>query len=76
MSLGETIRLTRKKVLLTQEDFARKLSVSPATVIRWEQDKSHPGIKAMKALKDFCGEYNVQYEPLEKEWLELQQQND
>ena len=76
MSLGETIRLTRKKVFLTQEDFARKLSVSPATVIRWEQDKSHPGLKAMKALKDFCSEYDVQYEPIENEWLELTRRDD
>ena len=40
MSLSETIRLTRQKALLNQEEFADALHVSLASVSRWEIGKS------------------------------------
>ena len=51
MSLGNIIRITRKKTFYTQEDFAKKLEVALSTVNRWEQDKAKPNMKAMKAIK-------------------------
>ena len=69
MSLGNIIRMTRKKTFYTQEDFAKKLQVALSTVNRWEQNKAKPNMKAMKAIKNFCEENHVSYENIEREWL-------
>ncbi len=69
MTLGDTIRLTRQKAFYTQEDFAKKLNVALSTVNRWELDKVHPNMKAMRSIKEFCAENALPYEPIEKEWL-------
>ena len=70
MSLGNEIRQTRQKCLLTQEDFAKILSVAVSTVNRWEMDKAKPNMKAMKQIKQFCENNNVPYNEIEKAWLE------
>lgn len=70
MSLGETIRLTRQKALYTQEDFAKQLDVALSTINRWELNKAKPSMKAMKAIKAFCGENNLDYSIIENEWLD------
>lgn len=75
MSLGEAIRLSRQKALFTQEDFAQKLNVALSTVNRWELSKAKPNIKAMKAIKAFCDENNLNYEMIENEWLSYKQIN-
>ena len=69
MSLGKAIKISRQKAFFTQQDFAKKLNVALSTVNRWELDKAKPNMKAMKKLKDFCNEYNVSYEIIEREWL-------
>jgi len=69
MSLGNAIKISRQKAFFTQQDFAKKLNVALSTVNRWELDKAKPNMKAMKKLKDFCNEYNVSYEIIEREWL-------
>jgi DNA-binding protein len=40
-------------------------------VNRWENGKARPNIKAMKALKQYCEENDLLYEPLEKSWREV-----
>ena len=69
MSLGDTIRISRQKVFLTQQELAGKMNVALSTVNRWELNKAKPNMKAMKRLKDFCIEYGLDYEIIEKEWL-------
>ncbi len=69
MSLGETIRIARQKAFYTQEDFAKYLNVALSTVNRWELDKAKPNVKAMKSIKAFCNENELDYEKIEKEWL-------
>lgn len=70
MSLGETIRITRQKAFYTQEDFSKRLNVSLSTVNRWELNKAKPNVKAMKEIKIFCEENNLDYEIIENEWLD------
>ncbi|MEG2380804.1 MAG: helix-turn-helix domain-containing protein, partial [Oscillospiraceae bacterium] len=36
MSLSDELKAVKQRSLLTQEDFAHILSVSPSTVNRWE----------------------------------------
>ncbi|HBF0728211.1 TPA: helix-turn-helix transcriptional regulator [Clostridioides difficile] len=69
MSLGETIRISRQKAFYTQEDFAHKLNVALSTVNRWELNKAKPNVKAMKAIKAFCAENELDYKIIESEWL-------
>lgn len=69
MNLGDAIRLLRQKALCTQEDFAKKLGVALSTINRWELNKAKPNIKAMKAIKSFCEENNLDFEIIEKDWL-------
>lgn len=69
MNLGKTIRITRQKAFYTQEDFSKRLNVALSTVNRWELNKSRPNVKAMKEIKTFCVENNLNYEAIEKEWL-------
>lgn len=61
----------KTKAFYTQEDFARKLNVALSTVNRWELNKAKPNMKAMKAIKSFCEENNLNYEIVEEAWLTL-----
>ena len=70
MNLGEAIRLTRQKSLCTQEDFAKHIDVALSTINRWELNKAKPNMKAMKAIKAFCDEHNLDYSLIEIEWLD------
>ena len=69
MNLGETIRITRQKAFYTQEDFSKQLNVALSTVNRWELNKAKPNVKAMKEIKAFCKENNLNYEMIEEAWL-------
>ncbi len=69
MSLSDTLKLTRQRVFLTQEDFATAMHVSVATINRWENGHSKPNMTAMKNLKAFCESNNLPFEEIEKEWL-------
>ena len=59
MSLSDTLKLTRQRVFLTQEDFATAMHVSVATINRWENGRSKPNLTAMKSIKNFCEENNL-----------------
>lgn len=67
--LSEVIKITRQKAFLSQEAFANELKVSVSTINRWETGKVKPNLTAMKSLKQFCGNYNLPYEDIEKEWF-------
>lgn len=75
MSLGEAIRMSRQKAFYTQEAFAQKLNVALSTVNRWELNKAKPNMKAMKAVKAFCEENELNYELIESEWLGFHKEN-
>ena len=51
MSFSEDIKRIRRKAFMTQEDFAKELGVSFATVNRWETGKAKPNLKTMKLIK-------------------------
>ena len=68
MSLSETIKQTRKKLFMSQEDFATSIHVSVATINRWENGRSKPNLTAMKSIKNFCEENNLPVDNIENEW--------
>ena len=65
MQLSDSIKMTRQKAFLSQEEFAKELGVSFATINRWETGKSRPSIKAMKNLDDYCKKNNIQFDVTE-----------
>jgi len=53
-SLSALIREIRRQLSLSQEDLARQLGVSYATVNRWENGQSKPSKLAKAQLDAFC----------------------
>ncbi len=48
------IRNIRLRMNMSQEDFARELGVSFATINRWETGKNKPSRMAVATLEKFC----------------------
>ena len=69
MLFSDNIKTMRQKLFLSQEAFAKELTVSVSTVNRWEIGKSVPNLSTMKRIKDFCDVHNVDYLPIEASWL-------
>ena len=61
MELPEKVRFVRDKLKISQEDLARALNVSYATVNRWENSKTKP-IRMARVLFDaFCIENAINF---------------
>lgn len=71
MDFPELIKRTRQRCFLTQEEFAREVNVAFSTVNRWEGGKAKPNLGAMKNIKEFCINNNVEYSPIEEAWLDF-----
>ena len=69
MNLNEEIKITRQKSFMTQDEFAKEIQVSTATINRWETGKARPSITAIKRIKVFCAMHNLPFDGLEREWL-------
>ncbi len=69
MTFAETIKYTRQRLFLSQEEFAKELGVTLSTVSRWETGRSKPNMSTMKQLKGFCESHDVEYAPVESGWL-------
>lgn len=54
MDYPQMIREIRSILNISQEDLARALHISFATVNRWENAKATPSKMAQRALIDFC----------------------
>ncbi len=50
----ETVKEVRRQVGLSQEELARALGVSFATVNRWENGKTVPSKLAQRQFEQFC----------------------
>jgi putative transcriptional regulator len=62
MTFGETTKLVREKLFMSQEDFAKELGVAFATVSRWENGHCEPNYKAQKAFHDLCLKNKIKFE--------------
>ena len=47
---------------LTQEDFAKEIGVSFATVNRWETGKAKPNLKTMKLIDEYCKKNSIDFD--------------
>ena len=62
MSFTKDIKRIRRKAFLTQEDFAKEIGVSFATVNRWETGKANPNLKTMKLIDDYCKKNSIDFD--------------
>jgi DNA-binding transcriptional regulator YiaG len=62
MSFSEDIKRIRRRAFMTQEDFAKKIGVSFATVNRWETGKAKPNLKTMKLIDEYCKNNNIDFD--------------
>ncbi len=53
LSLNQNIRLYRKEMHLTQEQLAEAMSVSVATISKWERGSISPDVEMLAELADF-----------------------
>ena len=63
---GVYLRKIREQLGLSQEELARLLNVSFATVNRWEKYKNKPSRLALQNIDTFCKENSLQ---TVSEWL-------
>lgn len=69
MEFANEIKAVRQKAFLTQEAFAKELGVAFSTVNRWETEKRHPSVNAMKRISRFCDKHGISFDELQKAWL-------
>ncbi|HHU80316.1 MAG: helix-turn-helix transcriptional regulator [Bacilli bacterium] len=60
MKYADAIKTLRKKMLLTQVEFAGLLEVSFGTVNRWERGQYIPTMKLKRKLVPFFEKYNIE----------------
>ena len=62
MDFSQKVRYVRQKLNISQEDLARALNVSYATINRWENSKNKPVRMAQAAFNDFCTKHNIVFD--------------
>lgn len=59
MDYAKLIKELRKKLILSQTEFASLLGISYTTVSRWESGRHEPTIKMKRRIIDFCKQHNI-----------------
>lgn len=59
MIFCDVVKKVREIKGYSQEQLARELNVSFATINRWENGKTEPSRLALKSFVDFCKQNNV-----------------
>ena len=65
MEFSEKVRFVREKLGISQEDLARALNVSFATVNRWENSKTKPSRMAQAAFASLCNKHGINFDESE-----------
>lgn len=60
MVYSEAIKTLRKKLILSQTEFAKLLGVSYVAVNRWEFGHSEPTIKSKRKLAPYFKNYKIE----------------
>ena len=61
MNYSKVIILIRAKLNITQEEMAKKLNVSFATINRWENGHTIPSKRFIYILEELCKENNIDW---------------
>ena len=60
MTYAEAIKELRKKLVLTQTEFAELLGVSFQSINRWEKGKHEPTIKVKRKLDTYFKQHGIE----------------
>lgn len=60
MTYPEAVKKLRKKMIMTQMEFAEFLGVSFASINRWETGRFEPTIKAKRKLQPLFEKYGIE----------------
>lgn len=58
----EQIKRIRKKLIITQIEFAELLNVSTVTISKWERGIASPTPKHIKKIVEICKQNNIDIE--------------
>ncbi|NCA92962.1 XRE family transcriptional regulator [bacterium] len=61
MEFKEKVRIARKRLFLSQAEFAKEIGVAYATVNRWESGICMPNYSGQKAFHNFCVKNNIEF---------------
>ena len=59
MDFSAIVKMVREKMNMSQEDLARALNVSFATINRWENGKTRPNKMAKQVFISFCEQNGI-----------------
>ena len=62
MDLPDKVRFVRETLKISQEDLARALNVSYATINRWENSKTKPTRMALAVFYDYCKKHGINFD--------------
>jgi DNA-binding transcriptional regulator YiaG len=62
MEISEKIRFVRERLKISQEDLARALNVSYATINRWENARTKPNKMAQDVFHNFCAKHGIVFD--------------
>jgi DNA-binding transcriptional regulator YiaG len=60
--MSELVRTLRRRLSMTQEEFAHELGITVGTVNRWENGRFHPSKLARATLADFATKHGLSLE--------------
>lgn len=60
MDYSKIIRRVRDELLVSQEELAKMLGVTFATVNRWENGHHEPSIRQKRAIRDLCRKNGIE----------------
>lgn len=64
MDFPSVVKLVREKMGVSQEELARALNVSFASVNRWENGKNHPNQLALSVFCNYCEQQGISVKEL------------
>lgn len=62
MEITTEIKRIRQSTMLSQEEFARELGVSFATVNRWETGRAKPTYRTLRLIDEYCKNHNISFD--------------
>ena len=62
MEISTEIKRIRQSAMLSQEEFARELGVSFATVNRWETGRAKPTYRTLRLIDEYCKNHNITFD--------------
>jgi putative transcriptional regulator len=65
--MSELVRAVRRKLKMTQEEFAHQLGITVGTVNRWENGRFRPSKLARATLVEFATKHGLSLETLAHE---------